>query len=85
MYHHDVRVDESILEKNIYYNCPNCRAKKINNQHTRPAGPGRLRSWSGPVDHEFQGRLRFSYDSMPVYEARVQARLRTADGTSPPS
>jgi hypothetical protein len=26
--HHDVRVDESILEKNIYYNCPNCREKK---------------------------------------------------------
>jgi hypothetical protein len=55
---------ESILEKNIYYNCPNCREKK-NNQHTRPAGPGRLRSWSGPVDPEFQGRLRFSYDSRP--------------------
>jgi hypothetical protein len=26
--HHDVRVDVSILEKNIYYNCPNCREKK---------------------------------------------------------
>jgi hypothetical protein len=26
--HHDVRVDESILEKNIYYNCLNCREKK---------------------------------------------------------
>ena len=23
-----VVVDESILEKNIYYNCPNCRGKK---------------------------------------------------------
>jgi len=23
--------------KKIYYNCPNCREKKINNQHTRPA------------------------------------------------
>jgi len=23
-------------------------------------GPGRLRSWSGPVETDFQGRLRFS-------------------------
>jgi hypothetical protein len=41
-------------------------AVKKNKQPTHtPGGPGRLRSWSGPVDPEFQGRLRFSYDSMP--------------------
>jgi hypothetical protein len=41
-------------------------AEKKNKQPTHtPGGPGRLRSWSGPVDPEFQGRLRFSYDSMP--------------------
>jgi hypothetical protein len=38
-------------------------AVKKNKQPTHtPGGPGRLRSWSGPVDPEFQGRLRFSYD-----------------------
>jgi hypothetical protein len=42
-------------------------AVKKNKQPTHtPGGPGRLRSWSGPVDPEFQGRLRFSYDSIPV-------------------
>jgi hypothetical protein len=41
-------------------------AVKKNKQPTHtPGGPGRLKSWSGPVDPEFQGRLRFSYDSMP--------------------
>jgi hypothetical protein len=29
---------------------------------------GGLHTWSGPVDPEFQGRLRFSYDSMPGQE-----------------
>jgi hypothetical protein len=28
--------------------------------------PGLLRSWSGSVDPEFQGLLRFSHDSMPA-------------------
>jgi hypothetical protein len=37
--------------------------------HT-PGGPGRLRSWSGPVETDFQGRLRFSYDSRPGDEER---------------
>jgi hypothetical protein len=45
--------------------------KKNKQPHTRPAGPGRLRSWSGPVDPEFQGRLRFSYDSMPDVHSRT--------------
>ena len=46
---------ESILEKNVYY----CREKKLTtNIHARR--PGRLRSWSGPVDPEFRGRLRFT-------------------------
>jgi hypothetical protein len=36
-------------------------AVKKNKEPTHtPGGPGRLRSWSGPVDPEFQGRLRFS-------------------------
>jgi hypothetical protein len=36
-------------------------AVKKNKQPTHmPGGPGRLRSWSGPVDPEFQGRLRFT-------------------------
>jgi hypothetical protein len=36
-------------------------AVKKNKQPTHtPGGPGRLRSWSGQVDPEFQGRLRFS-------------------------
>ena len=43
-------------------------AVKTNKQPTHtPGGPGRLRSWSGPVDPEFQGRLRSSYDSMPEH------------------
>ena len=32
----------------------------------RPGGPGRLRSWSGPVETDFQGRLRFSYANRPA-------------------
>jgi hypothetical protein len=41
-------------------------AVKKNKQpaHT-PGGPGRLRSWSGPVETDFQGRLRFSYANRP--------------------
>ncbi len=36
-------------------------AVKKNKQPTHtPGGPGRLRSWSGPVETDFQGRLRFS-------------------------
>ena len=34
--------------------------------HT-PGGPGRLRSWSGPVETDFQGRPRFSSDNRPGY------------------
>jgi hypothetical protein len=33
--------------------------------HT-PGGPGRLRSWSGPVETDFQGRPRFSSDNRPA-------------------
>ena len=33
----------------------------------RAAGPGRLRSWSGPVETDFQGRLRFSYANGPAH------------------
>jgi hypothetical protein len=41
-------------------------AVKKNKQPTHtPGGPGRLRSWSGPVETDFQGRLRFSYANMP--------------------
>jgi hypothetical protein len=42
-------------------------AVKKNKQpaHT-PGGPGRLRSWSGPVETDFQGRLRFSYANRPA-------------------
>jgi len=38
--------------------------KKKQPAHT-PGGPGRLRSWSGPVETDFQGRLRFSYVNRP--------------------
>ena len=38
--------------------------------HT-PGGPGRLRSWSGPVETDFQGRLRFSYANRPGSESDV--------------
>jgi hypothetical protein len=38
--------------------------KKKQPTHT-PGGPGRLRSWSGPVETDFQGRLRFSYANRP--------------------
>jgi hypothetical protein len=31
-----------------------------------PLHPGRLRSWSGPTETDFHGRLRFSYDGKPV-------------------
>jgi len=55
-----------IIVKRTFITTVLTAVKKINNQHTRPAGPGRLRSWSGPVDPEFQGRLRFSYDSRPA-------------------
>jgi hypothetical protein len=42
-------------------------AVKKNKQPTHsPGGPGRLRSWSGPVETDFQGRLRFSYDNRPA-------------------
>jgi hypothetical protein len=41
-------------------------AVKKNKQPTHtPGGPGLLRSWSGPVETDFQGRLRFSYDNRP--------------------
>ena len=41
-------------------------------KHTRP---GRLRSWSGPVETDFQGRLRFSCDSRPGHVvSRASAR-----------
>jgi hypothetical protein len=41
-------------------------AVKKNKQPTHtPGGPGRLRSWSRPVETDFQGRLRFSYANMP--------------------
>ena len=40
-------------------------AVKKNKQPTHTSGPGRLRSWSGPVETDFQGRLRFSYDNRP--------------------
>ena len=33
---------------------------------TRSTRPGRLRSWSGLVETDFQGRLRFSYANRPV-------------------
>jgi hypothetical protein len=33
--HHDVRVDESILEKNIYYNCPNSMIAGLYVGHVR--------------------------------------------------
>jgi hypothetical protein len=49
-------------------------AVKKNKQpaHT-PGGPGRLRSWSGPVETDFQGRLRFSYANRPARVAAVRA------------
>ncbi len=52
-------------------------AVKKNKQlaHT-PGGPGRLRSWSGPVETDFQGRLRFSYANRPGARARARASLR---------
>jgi hypothetical protein len=37
---------------------------KHKHKHT-PGGPGRLRSWSGPVETDFQGQPRFSYANMP--------------------
>jgi hypothetical protein len=41
-------------------------AVKKNKQPTHtPGGQGRLRSWSGPVETDFQGRLRFSYANRP--------------------
>jgi len=43
-------------------------AVKKNKQPTlahTPGGPGRLRSWSGPVETDFQGRPIFSSDNMP--------------------
>jgi hypothetical protein len=52
------------LKKNIYHNCPNCREK--NNRDARR--PGRLRSWSGPVETDFQGRLRFSSGNRPAWQ-----------------
>ena len=42
--------------------------------HT-PGGPGRLRSWSGPVETDFQGRLRFSYANRPVETPIVGMRM----------
>jgi hypothetical protein len=41
---------------------------KINNSQPTytPGGPGRLRSWTGPVETDFQGRLRFNYDGRPT-------------------
>ena len=46
-------------------------AVKKNKQPTHtPGGPGRLRSWSGPVETDFQGRPRFSSDNRPEHRAR---------------
>ena len=42
---------------------------KKNKQPTHARRPGRLRSWSGPVESDFQGRLRFSYANMPGHTA----------------
>jgi hypothetical protein len=54
-----------ILEKTFITTVLTAVKKNKQPTHT-PGGPGRLRSWSGPVDPEFQGRLRFSYDSRPA-------------------
>jgi hypothetical protein len=45
-------------------NLPTAVKKNKQPTHT-PGGPGRLRSWSGPVETDFQGRLRFSYANRP--------------------
>ena len=46
-----VVVDESILEKNIYYNCPNCREKKnkqpTQSHKTHTPGPAEILVWAG--------------------------------------
>ena len=39
--------------------------KKIKQPAHTPGGPGRLRSWSGPVETDFQGRPKFSSDNRP--------------------
>jgi hypothetical protein len=49
-----------------------CNRSCSNKTHTNntptntPGGLGRLRSWSGPVETDFQGRLRFSYANRPA-------------------
>ena len=72
--HHDVRVDAcvlcqitlSILEKKHLLQTA---VKKNKQPKPTPGGPGRLRSWSGPVETDFQGRLRFRIDNIPVQHA----------------
>ena len=43
--------------------------------HT-PGGQGRLRSWSGPVETDFQGRLRFSYANGPASTSFLLATVK---------
>ena len=51
-------------------------------RHNGKSVSGRLRSWSGPVETDFQGRLRFSYDNMPGLGSYHGGGERGTTGTS---
>ena len=60
----DILMTRSILEKKCITTVLTAVKKNKQPAHT-PGGQGRLRSWSGPVETDFQGRPRFSSDNRP--------------------